>query len=101
MINAVRRDPDGDNHLVIEHYRDLRIGGVFRLPNGAEIVIGVGRASRYFLYDLNAWAETHWILCLPVAYEIDAEGWIVTTSGQPTSWRVEDLIDTKITVERT
>ena len=79
----------------------LRPGGVYALPNGAEVVAGViGREGRYFLYDPSVWAGQTWIVSMPIANEIDADGKVLAHNGQPTRWRVEDLLDTHRTGER-
>ena len=78
----------------------LRLGGVYALPNGKEVIAGVGREGRYFLYHPLAWKISAWIVSLPIEYEIDAEGRVIGSKGQPASWRIEDLIDTGRTVEK-
>src|SRR5688572_20994358 len=72
----------------------LRLGGVYALPNGKELIVGVGREGHYFLYHPLLWKISAWTVSLPIEYEIDAQGRAITTNGQPASWRVEDLIDT-------
>jgi hypothetical protein len=74
---------------------DLKQGGVYALPDGTELVAGVGRAGRYFLYHPLVWAGKAWIVSMPIAYEIDAEGRVLTHTGRPTGWRSADLIDTQ------
>ncbi len=79
----------------------LRQGGVYALPNGTEVVVGVvGREGHYFLYDPLVWAGQTWIVSMPIANEIDANGEVFAHNGQPTRWRVEDLLDTHRTGER-
>jgi hypothetical protein len=83
------------------HRVALRLGGVYTLPNGKELIVGVGREGRYFLYHPLLWKISAWTISLPIEYEIDAQEGIVTTNGQPAPWRVEDLIDTGRTLDRT
>jgi hypothetical protein len=78
----------------------LRLGGVYALPNGKELIVGVGQEGHYFLYLPLVWRISAWIVSLPIEYEINAEGWIISSRGQPTSWRIEDLIDTDRTLDR-
>jgi hypothetical protein len=77
----------------------LRLGGIYRLPDGKELVVGVGRDGRYFLYHPLAWKGRAFIVSLPIEYEIDAMGPVITGRGQPASWRIEDLIDTGRSVD--
>ena len=70
------------------------------LPNGKELVAGVGRESHYFLYHPVVWRARAWIVSLPVEYEIDADGRVMTGRGQPASWRVEELLDTGRSLDR-
>ena len=79
---------------------ELRQGGVYLLPDGRELVVGIGREGRYFLYHPLLWEGQTWIINLPIAYEIDAQGWVITGKGQPTAWRIEDLGDTGRTLKR-
>ncbi|HYE65337.1 MAG TPA: hypothetical protein VD966_07135 [Pyrinomonadaceae bacterium] len=78
----------------------LRQCGVYALPNGKEFVVGVGREGHYFLYHPLIWKGRAWIVNMPVAYEISPEGAIVTGTGQPTCWSIEDLTDTSQTIEK-
>jgi hypothetical protein len=77
----------------------LRLGGIYTLPDGKELIVGVGRESRYFLYHPLAWKVRAYIVSLPIEYEIDAQGPVITGRGQPASWRIEDLIDTGRSVD--
>jgi len=79
---------------------ELKQGGVYALPNGMELVAGVGRAGRYFLYHPLVWAGQAWIVTLPITCEVDAEGRVLSHKGSPTGWRVGDLTDLHRTVER-
>ena len=87
-LRAPKRD------LICSPPNDLKQGSVYALPDGTELVAGVGRAGRYFLYHPLVWAGKAWIVSMPIAYEIDGEGRVLTHAGRPTSWRVADLIDT-------
>ena len=78
----------------------LRLGGVYALPNGKEVIAGVGREGRYFLYHPLAWKISAWIVSLPIEYEIDTEGRVISSKGQPAPWRIEDLTDTGRSQER-
>lgn len=78
----------------------LRLGGVYALPNGNELIVGVGREGNYLLYHPLVWKGSAWIISLPIEYEVNAAGRIVTGTGQPASWRIEDLVDTGRTIER-
>ena len=70
------------------------------LPNGKELVVGVGREGHYFLYHPVVWRASAWIVSLPVEYEIDADGQVFSGAGQAASWRVEELIDTDRSLDR-
>ncbi len=79
---------------------ELKQCAVYTLPNGTELVVGVGREGRYFLYHPLVWKGEAWIVSMPVEYEVDAHGRIITGTGQPTSWDVQDLTYTHRMVER-
>lgn len=74
--------------------RTLRQNGVYKLPDGREIVVGAGSEGRYFMYYRVHWGKTPVVLYLPVAYEVDGEGRLLTGGGRPTEWLVDDLRDT-------
>lgn len=74
--------------------RLLKQNGIYRLPDGTEIVVGAGREGRYFLYFPLLWRGRTLILNLPVAYEVNREGHVLTGAGHTTQWRVDDLHDT-------
>jgi hypothetical protein len=78
----------------------LRLGGVYVLPNGKELIAGVGREGHYFLYHPLVWKIGRWIVSMPIEYEIDAEGRVICSGGQTASWRFEDLVDTGRSLER-
>ena len=79
---------------------ELRQGGVYLLPDARELVVGIGREGHYFLYHPLLWEGQTWIINLPIAYEIDPEGRVITGRGQSTAWRIEDLVDTGRTLKR-
>lgn len=67
-------------------------GGVYCLPNGEEVVCGaVGGLGRCFLYHPLAWQGRNWVIQVPIAYEVMADGQVQTGGGAPTGWRFEDL----------
>jgi hypothetical protein len=78
----------------------LRLGGLYILPNGTELIVGVGREGHYFLYQPLVWSGSSWIVSLPIEFEIDPRGCVITGRGQPASWQIEDLIDTGQSLER-
>ncbi len=78
----------------------LRPGGLYRLPDGPEVVVGVRGTNHYFLFHLRLWTIAGWIVSLPVAFEIKDNGELITGKGRPTQWCIEDLKDTGITPEK-
>jgi len=79
----------------------LKQGAVYALPNGSELVVGIGgRGGHYFLYLPLVWAGQGWVISMPVAYEVDGGGSVLTDEGRATGWCVEDLTDLHRTVER-
>ncbi len=79
---------------------ELKQSALYALPNGTELVVGVGRECHYFLYDPLVWKGYAWIINMPIEYEVNERGLIITGTGQPTSWHVQDLTDTHRMVER-
>ena len=73
--------------------KELRERGIYRLPDGEELVASVARGSGYALYDQQAWKRYG----LP-DYLIDTKG-RMTRLGQSTSIAAEDLIDTGRTAD--
>lgn len=71
---------------------ELIRGNLYALPSGEELVVGVGCGGHYFLYHPLVWAGRDWVIGMPVAYEVRADGQILTGRGEPARWRVEDLI---------
>jgi len=75
--------------------KTLRMGGVYLLPDGSEAVVGVGRTDgRLFLFHTSVWCRETLVLNMPVAYEVDLRGSIMTGRGASTGWVLGDLIDT-------
>lgn len=83
-----------------QSFQVLRYGGVYRLPDGGEFVVGAGGGGHYFLYHPLVWKGHRWIINMPVAYEVDHRRGICTGAGRPTGWTIEDLQDTCLTMER-
>ncbi len=77
---------------------ELNHGDTYALPDGTEVVAGASREGRRVLYHPLAWAGRTWIVNMPVAYEIDADGRLCDDAGRPTLWRVEDLTFTRRTI---
>ena len=73
--------------------KELRERGIYRLPDGEELVASVARGSGYALYDPGVWKHYG----LP-DYLIDARG-RMTRLGQSTVLTAEDLIDTGRTAD--
>lgn len=71
--------------------KGLREQGIYTLPDGREFVAHAVFRGGYILFTPGAWefSGTH-------LYETNAAGQI-RTKGQPTSWRIEDLTDTRRT----
>ena len=71
----------------------LRERGIYRLPDGEELVASVARGSSYALYDPQVWKRYG----LP-DYLVDVSGRL-TRLGQSTTLTAEDLIDTGRTAD--
>ena len=78
----------------------LRHGGLYLTPAGEELVAARAPGGRYILYHPLVWAGQAWVANMPVAYVITEEGHILTRSGGPKGWRIEDLKDTGRNAER-
>ena len=78
----------------------LRHGGVYALPGGSELVAAVAPGGRYLLYNPLVWAGRAWVVQMPVSYVVTEEGHVLTPKGQPTGWRVEDLLDKRRAARR-
>lgn len=68
--------------------KTLRAGGIYRLPDKREFVVGVNDRNDYILFGVLAWRYGG-----PAQYLIRADGKILS-KGVPTRWDVEDLTDT-------
>ena len=74
--------------------KELRERGLYRLPDGAELVAGIEtRGGGFALYDPKVWKRYG----LP-DYKIDANGRL-SRMGESTRWLAEDLIDTGQTAD--
>jgi hypothetical protein len=71
--------------------KELREQGIYTLPDGREFIAHAVFRGSYVLYTPGDWEFFGVHL-----YETNAAGQI-RSKGQPTSWRIEDLIDTKRT----
>lgn len=89
---ALKHQPTRQNEIA------LRQSGVYMLPNDTELVVGVGREGHYFLFHPLVWRGRSWIINMPIAYEISADGQIFTGAGALISWHIKDLIDTHRTL---
>ena len=71
---------------------DLRVGGIYRLPNGRELIVLCKRQNGRVSYRLS---------CRTNQYEISDEGRL-TCDGKLTAWDVSNLSDTgrSVGVER-
>ena len=71
---------------------DLKVGGVYCLPNGRELIVVCRRQDGQASYRL---------LCGSCQYEISAEGRLIC-DGKLTAWDLSNLIDTgrNVGVER-
>ncbi|HEX8180304.1 MAG TPA: hypothetical protein VF525_12230 [Pyrinomonadaceae bacterium] len=68
--------------------KDLRERGIYRTPDGDELVASVTRGGAYALFNPKVWQRYG----VP-DYEVDAQGRL-TRMGESTRLRVEDLQDT-------
>ena len=67
---------------------ELRERGIYRLPDGEELVASMTRGSHVALYNPRIWQRYG----VP-DYQIDAQGRL-TRMGESTRLRIEDLTDT-------
>lgn len=73
--------------------KGLREGGVYRLPDGEELIATNDMRGGYLLYAPEVWAAFGGRG--PAEYDaVVSRGEIVTCTGRPTRWRVQDLSDT-------
>lgn len=80
--------------------KQLRLSGLYKLPDGTEVVVGAGSKNRYFLYHPRLWHIQAWIVSLPVFFEVREDGSLITGKGNATDWSIEDLVDTGVTSEK-
>ena len=73
--------------------KDLRERGIYRLPEGEELVASVARGGGYALYNPQIWKRYG----VP-DYEVDAQGRL-TRMGESTRLRIDDLTDTGRTAD--
>ena len=73
--------------------KDLRERGIYRLPEGEELVASVARGGGYALYNPQIWKRYG----VP-DYEVDPQGRL-TRMGESTRLRVDDLTDTGRTAD--
>lgn len=78
----------------------LRHGGLYLTPAGENLVVATAPGGRHLLYHPLVWAGRAWVVDMPVVYVVTEEGHVVTRSGEPTGWRLEDLSDTGRNAER-
>ena len=78
----------------------LTHGRLYALPDGTEFAAAVAPGGRHVLYHPLVWAGQAWIVGMPVSFVITEEGHVLTPTGRPTGWRVEDLVDGKRVVGR-
>jgi hypothetical protein len=71
--------------------KELREQGIYALPDGREFVAHAVFRGGYVLFTTGDWEFSGLHL-----YETNAAGQI-RSKGRPTSWRVEDLADTRRT----
>jgi hypothetical protein len=70
----------------------LRNFGIYRLPNGRELVALEGLQGRHLLYTIHAWERSE-----SPMYESGDNGRLYA-DGKLTAWDVENLIDTGRTI---
>ena len=72
---------------------DLKVGGIYCLPNGRELIVLCKRQNGHVSYRLS---------CRTSQYEISTDGRL-TCDGKLTAWDTSNLIDTgrSVGVERT
>ena len=68
--------------------KEMRECGVYALPDGRELIARSGGNGGFVrLYDPLGWKYLE-----PPMYEINERG-VLTSSGRPTPWKVQDLSD--------
>jgi len=73
--------------------KELRERGIYRLPDGEELVASIARGGGFALFNPRVWQRYG----VP-DYTVNAEGKL-TRMGESTRWRVEDLDDTGRTAD--
>jgi hypothetical protein len=73
--------------------KTLRAGGIYRLPDEREFVVGINDRNDYILFGVFTWKYGG-----AAQYLIRADGKVLS-KGVPTRWGVGDLIDTGRTAE--
>ncbi len=73
--------------------KELRERGIYRLPDGEELVAGMTRGGAYALYNPQIWKRYG----VP-DYQIDAQGRL-NRLGESTRLHVDDLVDTGRTAD--
>jgi hypothetical protein len=68
--------------------KELRERGIYRLPEGEELVASMTRGGTFALFDQRVWARYG----VP-DYEVNAEGRL-TRMGESTRYSITDLTDT-------
>lgn len=95
-----RRLRRGGENGRIRSESGLRHGGLYVAPDGETLVAATAPGDRHVLYHPLIWAGRAWVVDMPIAYVVTDKGHLVTRSGEPTGWRVEDLGDTGRTAEK-
>jgi hypothetical protein len=72
----------------------LRERGIYRLPDGQELVVTECSPGKYCAYTVRAWRA------FGLAEFLLSEGGEILKGGGPTGWRVEDLSDTGETAQQ-
>ncbi len=73
--------------------KELRERGIYRLPDGEEVVASIGRGGGHALYHPQMWKRYG----LP-DFEVDSHGKL-TRMGESTRWHIDDLEDTGRTAD--
>ena len=100
MEKIRRRLRRGGEHRPIRPEAGLMHGGLYVTPGGEKLVAATTPGGRHVLYHPLVWAGQAWVVDMPVAYVVTEEGHVVTRSGEPAGWRVEDLVDTHLTARK-
>lgn len=76
------------------HRMILKEQGVYRLPDRRELIVGRIDTRGYSLYSPQAWKNRG-----IAEYRVHEDGRLLS-KGIPTRWRIEDLTDTGLMVNR-